>query len=113
MALIQRLYDGQKKIKENGGKMHHYLLVLDDMISEQILSGKGSFVSLYSLMRHYNISCIFSLQAYRSTMGSVLRNQVTMLAVGALSSASATQDILEECDGGLAHTKKESYRIIA
>jgi hypothetical protein len=60
-ALIEKLYQGCKKIKEDGKKVPHYCIYFDDMVSEKILSGNTPFVATFCLMRHYGISAIILL----------------------------------------------------
>jgi hypothetical protein len=106
VGLIDKIYQGCKKIKEDGRSPPHYCIYFDDMISEKILSGNTPFVATFSLMRHFNISCYILLQSYKSVFNSTLRNQCTHIYIGALSSASALEDLMRECDGGLGKNKK-------
>lgn len=102
MDFMTQLFEGQKKLKEQGRSIKHWLLVFDDQISENILTDKkGGLVEYIALMRHYGLSIVISLQSYRGTLSTAIRNGFTMVAVGALSSASATESILDEYDGGL------------
>ena len=74
--LVKKVYEANKKIKEEHKKNpQHYLFVLDDQMSESILSNSHKdMVALFSLSRHYGISFIFSVQAYTNALGTILRN---------------------------------------
>ena len=43
---------------------------------------------------------------------SVLRNQLTHLFIGALSSQSASDDLLHEVDAHLGKNKRESFKVV-
>ncbi len=61
---------------------------MDDVISESILTStkKGNILkNFFALGRHFGISLILSLQAYRSTLGSVMRNQMTIVCIGRIN----------------------------
>ena len=82
--VIQTLYNTQKLIKEATQKPpHNYIILLDDMISESILTNKRSpLIPIFSLMRHYSISICILLQNFREVISPQMRNQFTIIAVG-------------------------------
>lgn len=59
--LIDKIYEGCKKIKEDGRKVPHYCIYFDDMVSEKLLAGKTNFVATFCLMRHFGVSAIILL----------------------------------------------------
>ena len=112
--MVKKVFEANKKIKEEHKKPpQHYLFVLDDQLSESILSNSNKdMVALFSLCRHYGISFIFSVQAYTNALGTILRNQITNLFAGQLSSQKALDSMLEHFNYGLGHDSKSAMQTI-
>lgn len=64
-------------MKDSGISPRHWLLIFDDQISESSLltDKKSPLFELSALGRHYNISMITLLQAFRSVLNPTIRLQ--------------------------------------
>ena len=95
--LLEQLYGIQKSIKERTPKkLKHWLVIMDDAVGEQAMTSKrGILLKIATSGRHFNISSIISMQAYRSTMNPIVRQQTSCLMIGRLNSLREWEDIAE------------------
>lgn len=102
---LKKLYNIQKRIKERSpNKLHHFLIYYDDVIGTGVLTDKGklgqAFLKINSLMRHYNISSIMSLQQFKA-IDRKIRNQFSCIICHRLQSQSEVEDLAEEYSFGI------------
>jgi hypothetical protein len=63
---IELLYNSQKKIKEDGHNPFPWVLIFDDVLCDDALSHKRSFMSKIATSgRHFSISSIISCQIFK------------------------------------------------
>ena len=59
--LLETLFESNKKIKESGHNPYPYLLIFDDVLCDEALSHKRSYISkIATTGRHFCISSIVS-----------------------------------------------------
>lgn len=107
-VMLDNIFQMNKMLKERNKNYKQYLIMIDDQISEATLTDK-SMVSFMALSRHYDISTIFSQQAYKSLNPSV-RKQISIIAVGKLNSTSEIISVLEDFNQGCGDTKKSALQ---
>ena len=90
--LLHEIMTQQSEAKPEERK--RILIIFDDMI--QYLNKNSSVVQgLATRFRHYNISCIYSVQLYRA-LSPAIRNNITCMIVFKLSSDRETDKLDEE-----------------
>jgi hypothetical protein len=90
------IYNTNKQLKDLGMPIQHFLFWFDDSIADSAMSSKNGMMRLIATTgRHYNISSIISIQAYRSSMNSTVRSQMSAVCIGRLLSIGEIEDLAE------------------
>ena len=112
LEVLENIFDTNQKIKDLGLPIKHYLVLMDDVISESALKKTGSNIlqTIATQGRHYNISTVVSLQAYRSSISPIVRSQCSIVMLGRLLSVNEVEDLAAVYNQGLGETKKEATR---
>ena len=78
--IIEKLIAYQKNRKARGEKLQHYLVLLEDMISDKSLNNKRTcYDTLFSMGRHLKITTIITSQSYTAIPSSLRRMCWTFL----------------------------------
>jgi cytochrome c-type biogenesis protein CcmE len=80
------------------------------IISDIIYKKKSSLTKLLCVGRHVNISCAFMLQRYSGNLPPILRENMSLIAIGNLNGANEVESVLENYTAHLGMSKKEAFK---
>ena len=108
-AVIEAVYENNKKIKESGHHPFPYLLIFDDVLCDDALGNKRSFMTKIATSgRHFSISSILSCQIFKGFVQPVVRQQLSMIWVGRINSVESLELLLAEYASGAGVNKKDA-----